>query len=86
MTRNGEKSRSNIGQGYISLESADIPMDIILIQRKGTKLSADAAKPIWLACLLEQMLPLAEFWPLYQRRFAVDHWNRFAKQRLSLFC
>ena len=63
-------------------ESADIPMDIILIQRKGTKLSVDAAKPIWLACLLERMLPLAEFWPLYQRRFAVDHWNRFAKQRL----
>ena len=63
-------------------ESADIPMDIILIQRKGTKLSADAAKPIWLACLLEQMLPLEEFWPLYQRRFNIDHWNRFAKQRL----
>jgi hypothetical protein len=63
-------------------ESADIPMDIILIQRKGTKLSADGVKPIWLACLLQEMLPIAEFWPLYQRRFNIDHWNRFAKQRL----
>ncbi len=44
-------------------EAADLPMDIILIQRKGMKLSADAAKPIWLACQLEQMLPLREFWP-----------------------
>jgi len=35
-------------------ESADIPMDIILIQRKGTKLSADGVKPIWLACLLQE--------------------------------
>jgi hypothetical protein len=74
--------KSNIGQDYIARESADIPMDIILIQRKGTNLSADAAKPIWLACLLEEMLPIAEFWPLYQRRFNIDHWNRFAKQRL----
>ena len=63
-------------------EAAALPMDIILIQRKGKNLSADAAKPIWLACQLEQMLPLEEFWPLYQRRFNIDHWNRFAKQRL----
>jgi hypothetical protein len=63
-------------------ESAEISMDIILIQRKGVKLSADAAKPIWLACLLEKMLPLTEFWPLYQKRFNIDHWNKFAKQRL----
>jgi hypothetical protein len=65
-------------------ESANIPMDILLIQRKGTKLSDDAVKPIWLTCLFEQMLPLEEFWPLYQRRFAVDHWNRFASAKITL--
>lgn len=63
-------------------EAAALPMDIILIQRKGKNLSADAAKPIWLACQLEQILSIVEFWPLYQRRFNIDHWNRFAKQRL----
>jgi hypothetical protein len=63
-------------------ETADVPMDIILIQRKGKNLSADAAKAIWLACLIEKMPTLVEIWPLYQRRFAIDHWNRFAKQRL----
>ena len=63
-------------------EYPDIEMELILIQRKGTPLSLKAAKPIWLACLLEEMLPLTEFWPLYAQRFQIDHWNRFAKQRL----
>jgi hypothetical protein len=63
-------------------QTADIAMDIVLIQRQGKNLTADAAKPIWLACLGEEMLPLSEIWPIYQRRFAIDHWNRFAKQRL----
>ncbi|CAO5040561.1 transposase [Microcystis aeruginosa] len=65
-------------------EAADLPMDIILIQRKGMKLSADAAKPIWLACQLEQMLPLQEFCPLYQRRLNIDHWNRSRFAKITL--
>jgi hypothetical protein len=63
-------------------QTADVAMDIILIQRLGKSLTAEAAKPIWLACLIDKMPPLAEIWSFYQRRFAVDHWNRFAKQRL----
>jgi hypothetical protein len=63
-------------------ETADVPMDLILIQRQGTKLTVDTAKPIWLACLIEQMPKLEALWSIYQRRFAIDHWNRFAKQRL----
>ena len=59
-------------------------MDIVLVQRKGTKLSSDGVKPSWLACLLEEMLPIAEFWPLYQRRFNIDHWNRFASAKITL--
>jgi len=62
--------------------TADIPMEIILIQRKGVKLSIDAAKPVWLACLVEQMPPLEEIWSIYRRRFAIEHWNKFTKQRL----
>jgi hypothetical protein len=61
------------------------------MRRKGTNLSADAAQPIWLACLLEEMLPIAEFWPLYQRRFNIEaegtlraHWNRFASAKITL--
>jgi hypothetical protein len=69
-------------EGLHFRSSADIPMTIVLIQRKGPGASASTPKPIWLACLLSQEIPLSEFWPLYQLRFHVDHWYRFAKQRL----
>ncbi len=62
--------------------SANRPMEIILIERKGKGLSKQAAKPMWLAWIGEEKLSLAELWKLYLRRFAIEHWNRFAKQRL----
>nr|WP_246605513.1 hypothetical protein [Sphaerospermopsis torques-reginae] len=37
---------------------------------------------MWLAFVGEEMPPLNEVWKLYLRRFAVDHWYRFIKQRL----
>ncbi|WP_375512185.1 hypothetical protein [uncultured Nostoc sp.] len=37
---------------------------------------------MWLAFVGEEMPPLSEVWKLYMRRFAVDHWYRFIKQRL----
>lgn len=39
-------------------------------------------KPLGLAWLGKVMPPLAQLWLQYLRRFAVDHWYRFAKQRL----
>jgi len=38
-----------------------------------------ATQPGWLG---EDMPGLEQTWHAYLRRFAVDHWNRFAKQRL----
>ncbi len=40
-------------------------------------------RTIWLAWLGQDPPPLAQWWPLYFRRFAVDHWYRFAKQSLG---
>ena len=37
---------------------------------------------LWLAWVGEKMPTLDHLWRLYLRRFAIDHWNRFAKQRL----
>ncbi len=37
---------------------------------------------MWLVWLGESMPALEQTWRHYLRRFAVDHWNRFAKQRL----
>ncbi len=39
-------------------------------------------KPLWLAWLGETMPTLDELWHKYLRRFALEHWYRFAKQRL----
>ena len=62
--------------------AADQEMEIILIQRQGTALSKKAAKPIWLAWYGVEMPPVEQLWHQYLRRFALEHWNRFAKQRL----
>ena len=39
-------------------------------------------KPLWLAWVGIEMPALSSFWQLYCHRFAIDHWYRFAKQRL----
>jgi hypothetical protein len=38
--------------------------------------------PLWLAWLGATMPPLETLWLKYLRRFALEHWYRFAKQRL----
>ncbi len=63
-------------------QSAEQEMEIVLIQRKGKELSKKAAKPMWLAWIGDQILSLKWIWELYLRRFAIEHWNRFLKQRL----
>ncbi len=36
--------------------------------------------PLWLGWVGLEMPALSSFWQLYCRRFAIDHWYRFAKQ------
>ncbi len=69
---------------YILEGTADVSMDIVLIQRKGIKLDTNTAKPIWLACIFEKMPRIEEIWPLYRLRFNVDHWNKFALAKITL--
>ncbi len=62
--------------------AAKHPMSLLLVKRLNQDGSVRVAKPLWLAWVGEEMPPLSEVWRLYLRRFAVDHWYRFAKQRL----
>jgi len=39
-------------------------------------------QPLWLAWLGEKIPELKDLWKKYLRRFALEHWYRFAKQRL----
>jgi hypothetical protein len=57
-------------------------MSIILVERLLEDGYPRVNKPMWLAFVGEEMPPLSELWKLYLRRFAVDHWYRFLKQRL----
>jgi hypothetical protein len=61
--------------------AANIQMQLIRVERFKNQ-SGQFAKPLWLAWVGEEMLPLNEVWRLYLRRFAIDHWYSFAKQRL----
>jgi len=62
--------------------AAEHPMQLVRVERLEQQRSWRISKPLWLAWLGEQMPPVSEVWRLYLRRFAVDHWYRFAKQRL----
>jgi hypothetical protein len=58
------------------------PMSLVLVERLNSDGSTRVMKPLWLAWVGEQIPRLDEVWQLYLRRFAVDHWYRFLKQRL----
>lgn len=67
---------------YHFRQSADRPMAIIRVEVLEPKGGKRTFQPLWLAWLGETMPPLDTLWRSYLRRFAVEHWYRFAKQRL----
>ncbi|WP_250122519.1 NF041680 family putative transposase [Chroococcidiopsis sp. CCMEE 29] len=83
-----EVDEPQLGRVQISLwqnlhfrKAAGHPMSLLRVERLG-KRPGKAVKPMWLTWIGQQMPTLAEVWRLYLRRFAVDHWYRFLKQRL----
>jgi hypothetical protein len=40
------------------------------------------SRPLWLVWLGDTLPPLEILWQYYLRRFAIEHWYRFLKQRL----
>jgi hypothetical protein len=58
------------------------PMSILLVERLTDDGCARISKPMWLAFMGLSMPTVAEVLRLYLRRFAIDHWYRFAKNRL----
>ena len=60
----------------------DRPMSLLRVERLNQLGKLRAVKPLWLAWIGEEIPPLEEVWRLYLRRFTIDHWYRFLKQRL----
>ena len=63
-------------------KAANHPMLVLRVERLEPQSSGRVSKPLWLAWLGEELPPLSDVWRFYLRRFALDHWYRFAKQRL----
>lgn len=63
-------------------KAATRPMSLIRVERLDVPGNQRVSKPLWLAWVGEEMPPLQEVWRLYLRRFTIDHWYRFLKQRL----
>ena len=59
-------------------QAADVKLSLIRVEQ----LDAPKSKPLWLAWCGEEMPTLIEVVRLYLRRFTIEHWYRFAKQRL----
>ena len=57
-------------------------MLLLRVERLDAQGNMRVSKPLWLAWVGEEMPPLEEVWCLYLRRFTIDHWYRFLKQRL----
>jgi hypothetical protein len=63
-------------------QAATRPMLLLRVERLDAQGNMRVSKPLWLAWVGEEMPPLEEVWCLYLRRFTIDHWYRFLKQRL----
>jgi len=63
-------------------QSAQRPMQMIRVEVLESRDGKRRFAPLWLAWLGEIMPPLETLWRSYLRRFAIEHWYRFAKQRL----
>jgi len=62
-------------------KAAPHPLTVIRIEGDAPHLRRDR-RVIWLAWLDADAPPIGQWWRLYFRRFAGDHWYRFAKQSL----
>ena len=57
-------------------------LSLIKVERLKKKKTGKKHRPLWLVWVGLEFLALEKIWSQYSRRFGVDHWYRFAKQRL----
>lgn len=56
-------------------------MSLILVERLDEAGNRHSA-PLWLSWIGQHLRDVSLLWQHYLGRFAIDHWYRFAKQRL----
>lgn len=73
--------RLQIWHGLHLKQAAKQVLSLIRVERLSHSTSTPL-KPLWLIWVGLELPQLATVWQQYLRRFAIDHWYRFAKQRL----
>lgn len=73
--------RLQLWNGLHLKQAAAHPVSLIQLERLDVT-AHTPAKPLWLIWIGSERLSLPSIWQRYLRRFAIDHWYRFAKQRL----
>jgi hypothetical protein len=63
-------------------KAAQCPLRVACVERLESKGTRRLPKLIWLAWIGEEPPEETTWWQRYLRRYPVDHWYRFAKQRL----
>ncbi len=63
-------------------KAPDQPLVLLRIERLGARGTRRDPKVVWLGYIVEQAPPLAQWWSVYLRRYVIEHWYRFVKQRL----
>lgn len=69
-------------EGVHFRNSPSTNMCLILVERFGEISSERKGKPLWLVFVGKNLPPIEMIWKKYLRRFTIDHWYRFIKQRL----
>ena len=59
-------------------QAAQLPFDLLCVE----SLDRPSHKPLWLLWQGQTSFSLEQLWRLYTRRFTIEHWYRFIKQRL----
>jgi hypothetical protein len=63
-------------------QAAAHALNLIQVQRLDDAGASRPSRPLWLVWLGDTLPPLEILWQYYLRRFAIEHWYRFLKQRL----
>lgn len=58
------------------------PFVVLRVEWATSTRRAQCPKVLWLGWVGQTLPCLSQTWRTYLRRFAIDHWYRFAKQRL----
>jgi hypothetical protein len=62
--------------------AAQNQVNLILVERLEPTGSGRLMPPLWLVWTGERTMSLEDIWEKYLKRFGIEHWYRFAKQRL----